>query len=89
VLVLQKLLPFVEAISGAQQKLTVRKVTFLPSVTSRTSGESGDGSEWAAKVISNAEQLRAATGVDLAAIGRRLGSGGSPVTLPNPPPVKP
>jgi flotillin len=76
VLVLQKLLPFVDAISGAQRKLAVRKVTFVPQTSGGSSGGSGD---WAGRAIVNAEQLRAATGVDLAAIARRLGGGGPPV----------
>ncbi|MEO8878378.1 MAG: SPFH domain-containing protein [Polyangiaceae bacterium] len=64
VLVLQKLLPLVGLISGADRKLLVQKVTVLP----QTHG----GDDWAKKAISTSEQLRAATGVDLGAIGRRL-----------------
>jgi flotillin len=77
VLVLQKLLPFVDAISGSQRKLAVRRVTFIP----QTGGSDGPGASgnWAGKAIANAEQLRAATGVDLAAIARRLGGGGPPL----------
>ena len=64
VLVLQKLLPLVGLISGADRKLSVQKVTVLP--------QSNGGDDWARKAISTTEQLRAATGVDLSAIGRRL-----------------
>jgi len=87
VLVLQKLLPFVEAISGAQRKLVVGKVTFIPQAAGKGGGpgSSGEGSrggdasgDWAGKAIINAAQLRAATGVDLAAIARRLGGGPPP-----------
>jgi flotillin len=69
VLVLQKLLPFVEAVSGAQRKIAVRKITVLPSV--QTSAVDGTG-DWARSAISTAEQLRAATGIDLGAVARRL-----------------
>jgi flotillin len=64
VLVLQKLLPLVGLISGADRKLAVQKVTVLP--------QSNGSDDWARKAISTTEQLRAATGVDLSAIGRRL-----------------
>jgi flotillin len=77
VLVLQKLLPFVDAISGSQRKLAVRRVTFIPQ-TGGSDGPEASGN-WAGKAIANAEQLRAATGVDLAAIARRLGGGGPPL----------
>jgi flotillin len=74
VLALQKLMPFVEAVSGAQSKLAVRKVTVLPSL--------GGGDEWTRKAIGGAEQLKVATGIDLSAIARRLGAaapgGGTP-----------
>jgi len=79
VLVLQKLLPFVDAISGAQRKLAVRKVTIVPQ-TSGAGAAGADGvGDWARRAIVNTEQLRAATGVDLAAIARRLGGGGPPL----------
>ncbi|HEX7663354.1 MAG TPA: SPFH domain-containing protein [Polyangiaceae bacterium] len=68
VLVLQKLLPLVGAISGADRKLSVQKLTVLPQTN-------GGGDDWAKKAISTSEQLRAATGVDLGAIAKRLGQG--------------
>lgn len=67
VLVLQKLLPLVGAISGSDRPLAVQKLTVLPQTD-------GDG-DWAKKAISTNEQLRAATGVDLKAIANRLGGG--------------
>jgi flotillin len=70
VLALQKLLPFVDAVSGAETRLAVRKLTVLP--TSSASGE-----DWTRKAISTTEQLRAATGIDLGAMARRMAA--SPV----------
>jgi flotillin len=66
VLALQKLLPLVESISGATSKIAIKRVTVLPS-------SGGEKDDWARKAISTTEQLRAATGVDLAGIARRLG----------------
>jgi flotillin len=76
VLVLQKLLPLVEAISGAGTALKFDRVTVLPA----------NGTEdFARRAISSAEQLRAATGIDLAGAMRRLGgpapTGAPPVPL--------
>jgi flotillin len=70
VLALQKLLPFVDAVSGADTRLAVRKLTVLP--TSLAPGE-----DWTRKAISTTEQLRAATGIDLGAMARRMAA--SPV----------
>ncbi len=66
VLALQNLLPLLEQISGAQHSLAIGKVTMLPAT--RT-----DGSELARKAIGASEQIRAATGVDLAGVARKLG----------------
>jgi flotillin len=77
VLVLQKLLPFVEAVSGAQSKLVVRKLTVLPQA-----GAQGD--DWTRKAISTTEQLRAATGIDLGAMARRMAAP-APVPAPGTP----
>jgi flotillin len=75
VLALQKLMPLVDAISGSQRRLAVRKLTVLPN--------GGDGNkDWARSAISSVEQLRAATGIDLGGIARRLGA-------PSPPPSSP
>ena len=66
VLVLQKLLPLAGAISGGDKKVTIRKVTVLPSAAG------GEGADWARKAIATAEQLRAATGIDVGAIAKKL-----------------
>ena len=67
VLVFQKLLPLVGAISGGDKKVVIRKLTVLPV-------EHGDGSSasWARKAIATAEQLRAATGIDVGAMAKKL-----------------
>ena len=70
VLALQKLLPMVEAISGAGSKLAVRKITVLPT--------KGAEDDWARKAIATAEQLRAATGIDLGSVARRLAAPAAP-----------
>jgi flotillin len=69
VLALQKLLPLVDAIAGAQQKLTIRHLTVLASGSDSAPG-------FARSAIATSEQLRAATGIDLSAIARRLGGPG-------------
>lgn len=72
VLALQKMLPLVRSVSGAQQKLTIRKLTLLPD---RGAVKDGTGAhDLARSAIGSVEQLRAATGIDLAAIARRLGA---------------
>ena len=60
---------------GAQHPVHIKKMSFLPS--------DGDGGDLARKAIATAEQLRAATGVDLADMARRIG-GGRPATEPPP-----
>ncbi len=81
VLALQKVLPLVGAISGANRKLGVRKVTVLPK---------GEDKDFARSAIGTTEQLRAATGIDLAAIAKRLGQGAAAAgPPPSPVPVKP
>ncbi|HEX4516100.1 MAG TPA: SPFH domain-containing protein [Polyangiaceae bacterium] len=77
VLVVQKLLPLAHHISGATQKVAVRKLTVLPK------GEEGEG-DFAKKAINVTEQLRAATGIDIGQVAKRLGAGAPP-----PPPPKP
>jgi len=66
VLVLQKLLPLVGAMSGGDATVTIKKLTVLPS------GSTGDDASFARKAIATAEQLRAATGIDLPAITQRF-----------------
>ncbi len=65
VLALQNLLPLLDEVSGASQKLQLNKVSFLP--------EGAPGSDLARATVGAAEQVQAATGVDLSRIARRLG----------------
>ncbi len=66
VLALQNLLPLLSHVSGAHHSLTISKVSVLPSANTA-------GSEMARKAIGASEQIRAATGVDLAGVARKLG----------------
>lgn len=77
VLVLQQLMPLAGDIAGVGKPMKIRRLTFLP--------EGGEGST-AQKAITTAEQIRAATGVDLADIARRLG--GASAAAPPPKPAK-
>ena len=73
VLVLQQLMPLLDAISGAQRKTTIKEWTVL----------SDDDDEGVAKkAIRFNEQIRAATGVDLAGVASRLGGTASKPKLP-------
>jgi len=74
ILVVQKLLPLAALIAGSGQKVAVRKLTVLPH------SEEGGG-DFARKAIGVSEQLRAATGIDLGQVAKRLGAG-----VPPPPP---
>jgi flotillin len=66
VLTLQNLLPLLPQIAGASRKLAIGKLTVLP--------ESGSaGGELARKTIGASEQIRAATGVDLMGVAKKLG----------------
>ncbi|GAC1550016.1 MAG: hypothetical protein NVS3B10_13120 [Polyangiales bacterium] len=67
VLALQKLMPLVADIAGARQKLTVGRVTVLPSDAAESGGR------LAKAAIGASAQIKAATGVDLAAAVQRLG----------------
>jgi flotillin len=77
VLVVQKLMPLASFMAGSQQKVLVRKVTVLPT--------NEGGSDFARNAIATNEQLRAATGIDLAKVAKRL-AGGLPSSPPVPPP---
>jgi flotillin len=84
VLALQQMMPLLGLIAGADQPMKIKQLSVLPG----GDGESG----LARKAILAAEQIRAATGVDLTEIGRRLG-GGTAAALPPapaaaPPPAK-
>jgi flotillin len=64
VLALQQVMPLLAEVSGASRQLVVGKVTVLPG---------GDGGgNFAKSAIAANEQIKAATGVDLAAAARRL-----------------
>ncbi len=65
VLALQKLMPLVAEIAGARQKLKVTRVTVLPSDAA--------GSALAKSAIGATTQIKEATGIDVAAVTRRLG----------------
>ncbi len=75
VLVVQKLLPLAHHIAGSNQKISIQKLTVLPS--------SSDGGDMARKAIATTEQIRAATGVDLVQVVRRLAG----PSLPKAPPL--
>ena len=78
VLVLQKLLPLADSVAGCYQKLSAKRLTVLPA----RAPEHGD---FARKAIGTVEELRAATGIDLGAVARRLADTG-PRTPPSVPP---
>jgi flotillin len=67
VLALQNLLPLMAEIAGAHHTLSIEKLSVLPA------GGNDSGSDMARKAISASEQIRAATGVDLAAMAKRHG----------------
>lgn len=75
-LAMQQMMPLLSHIVGAQHPVKIHKLSFLP--------ESGADADLARKAIATAEQIRAATGVDLADMAKRLGTGGraSPSTPP-------
>jgi flotillin len=63
VLALQQVMPLLSEVSGSGRQLIIEKVTVLPGADSGT---------FAKGVISASEQIKAATGIDLAAAARRL-----------------
>jgi flotillin len=67
VLALQNLLPMLAQVSGAAHKLRIDKVSMLPG------GGGVAGSNLARQAIGAAEQIHAATGVDLAQMAKKLG----------------
>ena len=66
VLALQNLLPMLGHVAGAHHSLSIAKLSILP-------GNGAAGGELARKAIGASEQIRAATGVDLAGIAKKLG----------------
>jgi flotillin len=75
ILALQQMLPMTEEVSGATRPLHISRMTFLPKAT--------EGDSLATKAIATAEQLRAATGVDLGGLARRLSQGSAPLDAPS------
>lgn len=70
ILILQQVIPLLAEVSGSGRKLVIQNVTVLPA--------SGDaGGSFAKAAISGNEQIKAATGIDLAAIAKRF-QGGTP-----------
>lgn len=66
VLALQNLLPLLAHVAGAHKPLKVNKMSVLPSHDS-------SGSGMARQAIGASEQIRAATGVDLLGVAKKLG----------------
>jgi flotillin len=66
VLALQQVIPLLGEISGASRQLVVKKVSVLPAA-------GGAGGDFAKSAIGALEQLKAATGLDVPAVARRLG----------------
>jgi flotillin len=78
VLVLQQMMPLVGEISGAGQGVKIQRLTVLPA-------GGGEGADFARRAISASEQIRAATGVDLGELAKRLGAGSAAAPAPAPP----
>ena len=68
-LALQKLLPLVNEIAGARQKTKVTRVTVLPRDSLHA------GTSLAKSAIAASTQIKEATGIDVAAVTKRLGGG--------------
>ena len=81
VLILQQLMPMVAEIAGANRPVKISKLSVLPS-------GGGEGADLARKAISASEQIRAATGLDLAELAKRLGNAPAAKGLPAPPATK-
>ena len=69
VLALQQVIPLLGQVAGAGHPLIVKKVSVLPGTDA---GAPGDG--FAKAAIGASEQIKAATGVDIAGLARRFGS---------------
>ncbi len=65
VLALQNLLPMLNDVAGASRPLVIKKLTVLPPTTG--------ASDLTRRAIGASEQLKAATGVDLAGVAKKLG----------------
>jgi len=75
VLALQQMMPLVNEIAGGSQSVKIQKLSVLPAARA-------DGEPLARRAIAAAEQIRAATGVDLAEVLQRVGGGTHPPPLP-------
>jgi len=69
VLALQQVIPLLGQVAGAGHPLIVKKVSVLPGTDA---GAPGEG--FAKAAIGASEQIKAATGVDIAGLARRLGN---------------
>ena len=78
VLALQKLMPLAAEIAGARQKLKFGRVTVLPRDTGGATAPGSrvwaDGTALAKAAIAATTQLKEATGIDIAAVTKRLGT---------------
>jgi flotillin len=72
------MMPLVNEIAGGNQVVKIQKLSILPA------GSAGEGEPLARRAIAAAEQIRAATGVDLAEVLQRVG-GGTHAPPPLPP----
>lgn len=87
-LLLQKLLPVFEHLTGTMKAIKVDRLTVLPM---GTQGMTGQGGSFGPAVVVANEQVRAATGVDLLnSLQRRVSSTAAPHEPPaSPPPAPP
>jgi flotillin len=67
VMTLQQVMPLLAQVAGASHKVVAQKVTVLPAANGNA-----EGADLARTIINAAEQVRAATGVDVASVVRRL-----------------
>lgn len=80
VLLLQQLMPLVSVIAGSNRPTRIQKLSVLPS--------GSGGGDMAQKAIAASEQIRAATGVDIAEIAKRFGAPPPPAKTAPATPVK-
>ena len=69
---MQQVIPLLSKVAGAGHPLLIQKVSVLPGTTA---GAPGAG--FAKSAIGATEQIKAATGIDIAGIARKLGGGTS------------
>lgn len=69
ILILQQVIPLLAEVSGSGRKLVIENVTVLPP------SAPGGGDGFAKMAISTNEQIKAATGIDIAAMAKRLEGG--------------